>query len=299
MGLSSAGLANLFTAHRWFHDAYTVGDVDGALAVLDPAVRSDGMGEPVVGIEAHGELARGLRRTWPVCHVRFEDAVESGDRLAVRCRVRGRHHASPAPLDFVGGVFLRFKAGKIVHAWNSWDFYTALSGSGHVAPGALAACLAPSGRTPAPAPTRRGAPPRTRGAGREELVRRWSESAYGARNLQAIDDLLTPDVFAHGLGQSITGREAFAASFYLPFMAAFPEARFEVTDVIGDGDVVAVRVDVEGTHVGGARVRFSGGGFVHFRGERIAGVHNCWDFLSMLEQTGAVAPGRMAAASAG
>lgn len=301
MGLSSAGVANLLAAHRWFHDAYSVGDVESACQVLAPKVLSVGMGAPVEGVAAHAELARGLRRTWPGCHIRFEDVVESDDRLAIFCRVRARHHAAARTeqlSEFVGYVVMRFEAGKIVHTWNCWDFLTGLTAAGQLPQGALERCLAPAGRAPAPAPTRRGPPPRAKGAGREELVRRWSEAAYTARNLQALDDLLTPDVTAHGLGQSIRGREAFAESFYLPFLAAFPECRFEVQEVIGDGDVVAACVDVEAVHVSGARVRFSGGGFLHFRGDRIAGAHNCWDFLSLLEQTGVLEPGRVAATSA-
>ena len=58
-----------------------------------------------------------------------EDMVAEGDKVAARCSVRTKHSgdnlgiaASGAPVDFTGMAIVRIKDGKIVEAWNNFDF---------------------------------------------------------------------------------------------------------------------------------------------------------------------------------
>lgn len=66
---------------------------------------------------------------FPDIQVVVEDVIAEGDKVAARCSVRGVHSgehlgiaASDAAVDFTGMVMLRVKDGKVVEAWNNFDF---------------------------------------------------------------------------------------------------------------------------------------------------------------------------------
>jgi steroid delta-isomerase-like uncharacterized protein len=82
-----------------------------------------------------------------------------------------------------------------------------------------------------------------------EVVRRFID-ALDKHDFDTIDDLLSDDLVFHGgsFGE-ISGREQFK-EFAAPFFVAFPDLRFELHDVIADGDRVAVRFTSTGTHNG-------------------------------------------------
>jgi len=55
--------------------------------------------------------------------------IAEGDLVAARCSVRGKHTgdhlgfaASDSPVEFTGITIVRIKDGKIVEAWNNFDF---------------------------------------------------------------------------------------------------------------------------------------------------------------------------------
>ena len=55
--------------------------------------------------------------------------IAEDDKVAARCSVRGKHTgdhlgvaASNAPVDFTGVSIVRIKDGKIIEAWNNFDF---------------------------------------------------------------------------------------------------------------------------------------------------------------------------------
>ena len=58
-----------------------------------------------------------------------EDMVAEGDKVAARCSVRARHEgeflgkaATQSPVEFTGMTIVRIDNGKIVEAWNNFDF---------------------------------------------------------------------------------------------------------------------------------------------------------------------------------
>jgi predicted ester cyclase len=61
----------------------------------------------------------------------IEDMVAEGDKVAARCSVRAKHEgdflgraATQAPVEFTGIAIVRIENGKIVEAWNNFDFQT-------------------------------------------------------------------------------------------------------------------------------------------------------------------------------
>jgi predicted ester cyclase len=57
-----------------------------------------------------------------------EDLIAEGDKSAVRCSVPGMHTgalgvaAGNVPVEFTGIAIVRIEEGKIVEAWNNFDF---------------------------------------------------------------------------------------------------------------------------------------------------------------------------------
>jgi len=108
-----------------------------------------------------------------------------------------------------------------------------------------------------------------------------------------------------GLGQTYRGPAGFRENL-LGWLRAFPDAQLEVSNVIANGDVVAVEYVARGTHSGplfgpdgeiaptGRRVEMSFCDVLNVRNEKIARGRSYYDIGSMLRQIGAT-PSRGAA----
>ncbi len=102
-------------------------------------------------------------------------------------------------------------------------------------------------------------------------------------------------VVAHGLGPRPLDREGLE-QFYRGLWEAFPDLRIEVADMVGEGDRVAWRLEVEGTHEEefrgvpptGTRVRFGAQYVFRFRDGRIVERWTNFDRLGVLVQLGAI-----------
>jgi ketosteroid isomerase-like protein len=93
------------------------------------------------------------------------------------------------------------------------------------------------------------------------VVERWL-AAGDAGDLDAFDELLAPDVVVHApAGLSTESREA-EKEVWREAIAAMPDLRHEVQEVVVDGDVEMARVVVTGTVTSGfAGVEGTGRGF--------------------------------------
>jgi len=78
------------------------------------------------------------------------------------------------------------------------------------------------------------------------IVRRLFE-AYNKQNLDAMDDLFTPDYVDHTF--HLRSLESFK-QFYTQFYKGFPDTHSTIEDVIAEGDKVWTRSTVTGTHEG-------------------------------------------------
>jgi len=75
-------------------------------------------------------------------------------------------------------------------------------------------------------------------------------AAVNARDLDALDHLISPQIVNHGADPSDPpGAERFKRNFRA-LIAAFPDFRITVEDQIADGDKVVVRWTDAGTHLG-------------------------------------------------
>ena len=134
------------------------------------------------------------------------------------------------------------------------------------------------------------------------VVRRFLEGIFSQGDPDVVDELAVPDFVVHdpssearevdvqGVKESITWSHS-----------AFPNLRVTIEDQVAEGDKVATRWTVRGTHQGemmgaaatGNQVTFTGTQTDYISGGKIVESWSNWDTLGMLGQIGAVpAPDR-------
>jgi steroid delta-isomerase-like uncharacterized protein len=83
----------------------------------------------------------------------------------------------------------------------------------------------------------------------KDLVRRYIEEVWNGHNLDAIDELVSPEYFNHAASTAEyqRGGAKLAVEWLL---SVFPDHRFDIEDAAADGNTVAVRGTMGGTHEG-------------------------------------------------
>lgn len=131
------------------------------------------------------------------------------------------------------------------------------------------------------------------------LVERWFEEVWNNGREEAIDELFAADGVAHGLmgdaGGDLRGAAGFKP-FFRRFRDAFPDIRVVVEDTVAEGDRVAARCSVSGSHqsdslgfaASNQPVEFDGICIVRIRDGQIVEAWNNFDFMAMFVQVGAV-----------
>jgi len=117
---------------------------------------------------------------------------------------------------------------------------------------------------------------------------KWFQEVWNEGNRNSIDELLTKDVIAHGLGPAgqIQGVEGFK-QFYDDFRNQLKNVHVLVEDVICQDDLEASLCKVTGVDaISGKKVEFSGICMVKIENGKIAQAWNHYDFLKMYQQLG-------------
>jgi predicted ester cyclase len=87
----------------------------------------------------------------------------------------------------------------------------------------------------------------------KELVRRFYKEVYVDWNMALVDEVVSPLFTSHDWPKSSsTGSKGFR-DYYSAIRSAVPDARYEVDDLIAEGDKVVVRWRLLGTHKGDFR----------------------------------------------
>ncbi|HYY57180.1 MAG TPA: ester cyclase, partial [Pyrinomonadaceae bacterium] len=124
------------------------------------------------------------------------------------------------------------------------------------------------------------------------------EEVWNKGREEAIDELFAADGVAHGLGDApevtLRGPSDYKPFFH-NFRDAFPDIEVIVEDTVAEGDRVAARCRVRGTHKGeglglaatGNAVEFTGICIVRIENGKIAEAWNNFDFMNMFQQLNA------------
>lgn len=116
----------LTLVHRWFEEVWNRGNeqaIDEMMA--DDCIAhglTDESGNEMRGVAPYKAFFRNFRTSFPDIQVQVEDCLVDGDRIAARCLVTGTQSASNKPVRFTGMTIVRHKNGKILEAWNNFDF---------------------------------------------------------------------------------------------------------------------------------------------------------------------------------
>jgi len=130
------------------------------------------------------------------------------------------------------------------------------------------------------------------------LVRRFFAEVWSTGDISQRDTFLAPGYLGHLAGSpEPIDRDGWTA-WFRGFRAAFPDARFTVEDMIGEGDRVAARLIMRGKHLGalngspatGRSVVVSGMSIERIADGRIVEGWNENDALGMLGQLGMLPP---------
>ena len=128
------------------------------------------------------------------------------------------------------------------------------------------------------------------------IVRRMYDEVVGQGKLDLIDELVDPDVVEHEEFPGISpGREG-VKEFFSMFRNAFPDLQFAVEDMVAEGDKVAARITIRGTHKGpfldiaptGKQITVDAIDIFRFASGKIVDHWGVTDQMSMMQQLGAI-----------
>jgi len=132
---------------------------------------------------------------------------------------------------------------------------------------------------------------------KKTITRRLHEEAISKGNLNLLDEILAPDLIYHGptFSGEVGGAEGFK-QLIATLIKAFPDLREIVEDQVAEGDRVATRYKILGTHMGelvgtdpsGVRIGISGTDISRIVDGKIEEIWANFDALAILQQVGAV-----------
>ena len=130
------------------------------------------------------------------------------------------------------------------------------------------------------------------------LARRYFEEVWNLQKPAVLDQIIANGAIDHDPAHPFlpVGPEG-QKQLFTKYTAAFPDSQFTVDAIIAEGDLVAVRWSVRGTHEGTLdnlaatqkQVNLTGTTTMLIVGGKIAEMWNNWDALGMLQQLGVVA----------
>jgi steroid delta-isomerase-like uncharacterized protein len=128
------------------------------------------------------------------------------------------------------------------------------------------------------------------------LIRLWGEEGFNKNNMAIADKVYAADVFYHEpTAGEVIGLEPLK-QFVVTWRTAFPDALCRIDEWVGEGDRLAVRWALWGTHQGdfrglaptGRSVEFTACYFYRFDGGKVVEIHAMVNILKILQQLGAV-----------
>ena len=107
----------------WFRRVWTEEDVSAIEEMFVPDGLARGLGaSPLIGPEGFKQFHSALRGLLREFVITIDKSVESGDWLATVCTLHAKSRNSDAPVEITGTVVARIVDGKVIEAYNHWDF---------------------------------------------------------------------------------------------------------------------------------------------------------------------------------
>lgn len=127
-------------------------------------------------------------------------------------------------------------------------------------------------------------------------IRRFVDEVFNDRQFDLVDELYQPDAYDHNLLPGLPHGPAGRKLQLGVYMAAFPDARLTAEEIIAEGDKVALRWSLTGTHQGdlmgipptGKQIAIGGAVFERYVDGKMAEHWEIFDQVGMLQQLGAI-----------
>lgn len=133
----------------------------------------------------------------------------------------------------------------------------------------------------------------------KEIIRRLNEEAWGEGNLDLVDDYVSDGYVEHNSAspEPIRGPEGYRENVEM-VRAAFPDMDVTVDDLIQDGDKIAYRYSIVGTHeepfMGieptGVEVEIAGTGIAQIENGQLVEGWSIADVMGTMQQLGVIDP---------
>ncbi len=129
-------------------------------------------------------------------------------------------------------------------------------------------------------------------------IRRVFKEVFNKGTLAMIPELIAPNyVFRSPLGMEFKGPEGFKQMVTIS-RTAFPDLRLTIDDILAEGDMVAIRYTLRGSHKGdfggiaptGKQLEITGALFVRLAGGKEVEAFEFFDSLAMYQQLGVAPP---------
>ena len=129
------------------------------------------------------------------------------------------------------------------------------------------------------------------------VVRRFFDEFANKGDSSVIDEIYSPQFVMHVVDGPSVGVDS-ARRGYPSFRDAFPDVKYTIEDMIAEGDMVAFRMTIEGTHLGrfmnvaptGRKIRYSRFGIIRLEHGKWAEGWVLTNQMSLLQQLGAIPP---------
>ena len=288
----------------WTRDPAAIGEwavptfeaqIPTSLATLREGPDAEGMGgSTTLGRDEVVAFGQAFRRTITDLRYSVEELLAEGDAVATRWRATGTHsgellgvEATGEPVTLSGMRIDHLEDGRFADTWllfEEWNLLRQLEDA------ETPTSISTMGRvTPTPVVTQLSAPAENEALARALVTEVWNE---GRRD--SLDRLLGDDFVLYLANASdVTGPEAYWA-FVQQYRRAFPDLALTIEDAVSEGDKIAIRLTLRGTHEGtvlgveptGTRVDVDRMVIHHVDDGRIIETGVVEDTLGLLEQLG-------------
>jgi len=261
------------------------------------------------GPAALKEAAQEFRRGIPGFHDSPELVLAEGDRVAYLGQIAGKQDgelfgfpATGRRMRVWGVNFFRMEDDKIIERWGQFDVLTMMQQLG----------LAPGPETPeAPEkdpsygdPYRAGKESGTDIEANKAVYRRMVEEIVNQGKYEVVDELFHPDYVDHVAPPGTTPGLAGVKEIFTMFRTGFPDVKFTIDQMVGEGNYVATLVHGEGTQTGqfiqfppsGKHAIWRSVGFFRVEDGLIREHWGIPDLLGLLIQIGIIPPPKAASA---
>jgi steroid delta-isomerase-like uncharacterized protein len=299
---TQATQANEEVVRTFFEQVLSQGNMDLIDDLFAPEFVLHTSADPsqdVQGLEGVMGFVMGLRTAFPDIVYTVEELISEGDSVVVRWHNQGTQQgdylgipATGKTVAIGGGNLFHFQGGKLVEEWGFPDSLSILIQLGVIPGGDQLGTATPGPMTGDAVAV---ATPGTEDANRALMEQFWA--AYNAGDADTIlGQIFSPDFVNHTPAPGFPASGQGLVDTMLYFASGFPDQRASVEEIVVEGDLVASRVLVSGTHQGtaygvpptGRHVTYGGLTIVRIANGKMVENWGFYDQVSILAQIGAL-----------